>query len=49
MSGEEVEGGRKLPGGVLRVEVRVAWRVVGDFLRGSEIDGLEREGVDLPS
>ena len=49
MCGEEVKGGRKLPGGVLRVEVRVAWRVVGDFLRGSEIDGLEREGVDLPS
>jgi hypothetical protein len=42
VSGEDVEGGHELLGGVLRVEVGVAWCVVGDFLRGRKVDGLER-------
>ena len=36
VGGEDVEGGRELLGGVLRVEVGVAWCVVGDFLRGGK-------------
>jgi len=34
VGGEDVEGGREFCGGILWVEVGVAWGVVGDFLRG---------------
>ena len=40
MRGEGVEGGRELGGGVLRVEIGVAWGVVGNFLRGDGLEGV---------
>lgn len=42
--GEGVEGGRELGGGVLRVEIGVAWGVVGDFLRGDGLEGVSARG-----
>lgn len=44
MGGESLEGGRELFRGVLRVEVRVAWYVVGDFLKEEERESV-RERV----
>lgn len=44
MGGESLEGERELFRGVLRVEVRVAWYVVGDFLKEEERESV-RERV----